>query len=152
VVNYEELDGILDTIEELFSSLAERYEHRLAQVSIERWRWDEPVITLTWVGSDDIRRNIHALIVHEGSYPYELLLEANAWEDRDLEEGKITVRNWRHDKVGRVQIPFQRSELQKTVNEAYSTVSSWSGQDLKEQTHLAPWTAGPQPPNGGRIG
>lgn len=140
MVNYEELDGILDTVEEVFLALT--VELGLKQTSIERWRWDEPVITLTWVGSDDISRNIHALIIPEGSFPYKLLVEGNAWQDKDEVEGRIRVRKWQHVEIDREVSP-DRSELRRAIDKAYSKVSEWrSTEDLKGKAYLVPWTAG----------
>lgn len=140
-MNYEELDRILDTVEEVLLSLANEY--KLKQASIERWRWDEPVITLTWVGSDHISRNIHALITQEGFSPYKLLVEGNVWQDKDEAEGKIRVRHWQQAEVDSVQVPLDMPQLRRAIGEAHSKVSKWSTGDLERKAHLTSWTAGP---------
>jgi len=146
VVNYEELDRILDTVEEVFSSLANQYGYyELKHWSTERWRWDEPVITLTSVGRDDVNRNIHALTIQEGSYPYELLVEINAWQDEDEAEGEIRMRKWQHAKVGRVQIPLDTEQLEGMIRKAYDNVSRWREGKLARKTRLASWAGGPEP-------
>lgn len=131
--NYEEIDKILSAVEEVFLSLAAK--HKLKQVNIERWRWDEPVITLAWVGDDSISRNIHALIRPEGSYFYKLLVEINAWQDEDREGGKMRVRHWQRKEVG--QFPPQKANIEQAVNEGYMEASRLSKTEMKE-TLLTP--------------
>lgn len=135
MANYDELDGILNNVEQFIPPLVTQYE--LTQVSIERWRWDEPVITLSWVGGDDISRNIHALVTEGSSSTYELAVEINAWQDEDREEGKVRVRNWYHEEVERCSVPPNGHELQEILNTACMKVIGWTRETLTEQTHVA---------------
>lgn len=134
MVNYDELDGVLNKIEPMILRLAGAYE--LKQASTERWRWDEPVITLTWAASDDISRNIHALITDDDG----LLVEVNAWRDEDGEEGRVRVRSWQHEEIGRIIAPWLPAQVQSTLESAYSKVSGWGTKNLTKRTLLS--TAG----------
>lgn len=135
MIDYEEIDNILNKVEEVLLSLTSEY--KLKQVSIERWRWDEPVITLTWTDSGHISRNINALIILEGPSPCRLLVEGNAWQDTDEAEGKIRVRHWQHTEIDSVWLP----QTLEAIDEAYSKVSKWSTDDLTRREHLTPQSA-----------
>lgn len=132
--NYEEIDKILSVVEEVFWSLAGK--HKLKQVNIERWRWDEPVITLAWVGDDSISRNIHALIRTEASYFGKLLVEVNAWQDEDREGGKMRVRHWKRKEVG--QFSPEKDNIEQAVNAGYMEASRLSKTEMKETLLLTP--------------
>jgi hypothetical protein len=95
------LDRILGVIEQQYFSFINQL--RLNQASVERWRWDEPIATLTWTGSDSISRNVHAMISKEASTASEIRVDANAWVDLEI-ESKIKVRRWRNVDVGRLQL------------------------------------------------
>ena len=118
--------------EEVILSLTSEY--KLKQASIERWRWDEPIITLTWADSDHISRNINVLIILEEPPPYRLLVEGNAWQDTDRAEGKIRVRHWQHTEIDSVWLP----QTLEAIDEAYFKVSKWSIDDLTRKEHLTP--------------
>jgi len=135
MIDYEEIDNILNKVEEVLLSLTSEY--KLKQASIERWRWDEPVITLTWTDSDHISRNINALIIPEGPLSYRLLVEGNAWQDTDAAEGKIRVRHWQHTEIDTAWLP----QPLDAIDEAYSKVSKWNIDDLKRKEHLTPQSA-----------
>lgn len=147
---YKELDAILDAVQELFTAIVER--EGLVQSSIERWRWDYPVITLTWVASG-INRNINVLLgyvqddglLSPSSEPVIEVVEVNAWKDRDVADGN-RVRNWRQAiivrkaKTGRDQ---ERLELLgRSIQLAYKEVSSFTENQLDRQTVIASASSG----------
>lgn len=138
MVNWDELDRILDTVEEALLPLAG--ERKLHRTSIERWRWDEPAASLTWCGRDCISRNINALITRRDpsleEAPLTLKVEVNARQDEALEEKKMRVRHWQHKKVGRLPIPLEESQLREMVERGYAVVSSWSRKDLVRRKQL----------------
>ncbi len=134
VIDFERLSKVLDISEGAFVSLMEKYN---LPAYIERWRWDEPVITLTWLDfSDDyIYKNMHALIIIEGNEMI-MEIEVNAW--RDTDEEKKRVRYWKHEKVGQETLDESKPEkvlepIKKLVFKGYSRVSKWSKEDLKNE-------------------
>lgn len=135
MVDYAGLDAILDTLEELLSP----FTNNLNRASIERWRWDEPVMTLTWVGSDQVARNIHALIVEKAPYSEgrTVEVEVNAWRDEDSEDGQARVRKWRHQNMGAVSTD-DVPKLRSTLTQALDVVSRWNLEDLQNGVHLTP--------------
>lgn len=133
---HKELDKILDDVEEAFLSLI--IERKIRRATIERWRWDEPVITLSWVGADDISRNAHALV--EGNSPaYSLKIEVNAWRDKDRQEGDERVRHWQHKEIDLVSVSDDMILLRQALGKGYSIVANWTEQDLQRQAKSIQW-------------
>lgn len=138
-MDYEKLDTILSKVEEIVSQFAR--ERQLEEATIERWRWDEPVVTLRWVGRDTLGRAIHARIVNPDA-PLELLVELNAWQDEDREEGTVRMRKYHHDdKVGHVPIDLVAEQLAGKLDKAYSTLESCKVDDLKQERRILPSSA-----------
>jgi hypothetical protein len=142
--SYQELNAVLDIVQESFTSLVER--EGLTQASIEKWRWDYPVITLTWA-ADGVNRNINVLAAssHEGEFPSRIsepvveIVEVNAW--RDLDEDETTrIRHWRHEvimreaKAGRDYEQFDL--LDRSIRLAYKVVSGFTENDFDQKTLL----------------
>ena len=133
---FETIDGILDLVHRALTSLMDEY--KLTGATVERWRWDQPVITLSWMGQDQTRLNIHGVVVDANGEPLGvdaaatsssmLRIEANAWRDQDIEDGKRRVRNWIHKDLGVVGT----DKVASRVSEAYSEASGWGVDDLKE--------------------
>lgn len=136
-MGFVELEKILSRVEEVFLDFAA--QSRLRGVRIERWRWDEPDITLTWVDPDNISRSIHAVI--EQGPPSTLELEVNAWQDEEGEEGKIRIRHWKHSNIARLKIPYELEYLSDAVKQGFGQVGSWTKSSL-EVTYLSPQHTG----------
>jgi hypothetical protein len=143
--SFKELDALLEAIRTIFVLLIQR--ESLKEESIEKWRWDYPVITLTWV-ADRMNRNINVLAGYsqENGYlsttpePIIEVVEVNVWKDVDESEG-IRVRNWRHEvivrkaKAGRVQ---DRLELiERSIQLAYKEASHITDDQLDRKTIIA---------------
>ncbi len=147
---YKELDAILDIVQELFTAIVER--EGLQQVSIERWRWDYPVITLTWA-TGDMNRNINVLLgyaqndglLSASSEPIIETVEVNAWKDSDAADG-TRVRNWRHAmivrkaKAGRDQEHLEL--LERSIQLAYKEVSNFAENQLDRKTVIESASSG----------
>lgn len=135
----EEINKILDEVQGVFHTLLSEKPDELKQPAIERWRWDEPGITLTWIGPDHIGRNIHASVAAPNDYRPRLEIQVNAWKDEDQgPEGMTSGRRWRHDPVDIIDIPFEMGPLRKVVKEGYSKVAAWNVKFLNKQAVLAP--------------
>ena len=138
MINVDELDKILDIIEPHLLSIAGK--HKLTGTSIERWRWDEPGIMLSWIDTErNVGKNIHLWIKREAP-PYELVTEINAWRDEDIDGGERRVRKWAHYEIAResVSSPEEvQDQVPLWISKAYESVSSWDEKDLKETHYLA---------------
>lgn len=132
-LNYKEANAILDAIEQSFRVLGQ--EQSVPASAFERWRWDEPGITLTWSenkSGEFLGKNIHALIVGN-----RVEVEINAWCDKDVgHTGEIRQRHWSHSYVDALEIPLKESELYKIILRAHSKVASWGFPDLFDKTTL----------------
>jgi hypothetical protein len=135
MVDFHPANEILDQVEAAFSELIGK--HGLRGLSIERWRWDEPGIMLMWSSPDNIDRNVHAVIDDDTPAPG-LVVEANAWQDQDEEEGNRRVRYWKHENVIALEIPFRPHDLYSYVEQAFKAANSWTLRDL-EKVDLTPW-------------
>ena len=126
-MNYGELNPVLDGLEPLLLRLAG--EKRLMGATAERWRWDEPTITLTWVDrGTGIGKNIGLSIVDDP--PSTVTIEVNAWLDKDRNEGATRVRQWQNQIVGTV--PVRDLEAVETeVQRAYEIVFGWREDNLR---------------------
>jgi hypothetical protein len=135
-MEFGEVDKLLNDVEPVLIQLAGKYLVR--QPTIERWHWDEPDLTLSWIGLDGIHRNIHA-IVENGLTS--ILVEVNAWRDEDMEEAKTRVRRWWNTDIGVIRISDRRylkaEDLNKTIDIAFQTVVSWDKGNLKYQTFIS---------------
>ncbi len=134
--DYEKLNEILDEVQTNFALLL--VQQRLRRASIERWRWDQPAITLSWIGGDDVNRNMNALIVEHGPLPTGLSIEVNAWKDKVLDTGRM-MRLWNHRATGRLSLPVQPNQLVELVQLAYNMVAQWSLSDLTEEEPISTW-------------
>ena len=123
-MDFAKLDKFLDDVQPLLLRLAS--EHALKQPAVERWRWDEPAVSLTWLGPENISRNMRAVIDGET-----LAAEVNAWQDEDEEGGRQRVRYWKYEHFGLMAVPVDRDQLWSRLEEAYRAVSSWKRNDLK---------------------
>lgn len=122
-------DQALDHIQPVLDMLAGT--HRLKHVHIERWRRDQPAITLTWQGADTIWRHITTL-VHElptAGRPVQGHIEVNAW--RDGRRGAGWSRDWWHERVHN-----GRLEPESLWEEAYNKVAAWTESTLAHQRDL----------------
>lgn len=127
---YEKLDRALDQVEELLMDLA--YKMLLAfGAATDRWRWDEPGITLTWE-AEGVGRNIHIVIVDETEM--KLKIEINAWQDQDIQEGNKRVRHWQNAVISEGVEP---EYLRDYVHKAYEAVSGWNKEALKRKAVLS---------------
>src|SRR6266511_5894703 len=95
---YEELDRLLDIAEPALHTIAA--EHGLHQARVDRWRWDQPEVVLSWVDRDrqDIGKSIRFYIDEEDGF-FLCSVECNAWRDRPDKAGR-PVRRWRHEAIG----------------------------------------------------
>jgi hypothetical protein len=119
-----EVDAIFDRIEPLLLSLAS--EHELAGESVERWRWDEPSITLKW--QDGLLGKSLVFITEDE--PNNSFIEVNAWN------GLLgSARRWRHSTW---KIPdgvlttsdVHESVIRSLLEKGFAVVNSWQEQDL----------------------
>lgn len=125
-MSFEELDKILDNVEAAYTSLVTR---KNMSASIERWRWDQPIITLSWTSADFISRNIHAYVREDR----ELLTEVNAWYDEDLSHNG-RVRHWKHKTTDSLPISADSEQIDQAITSAFDQMSRWGKKDLSDRT------------------
>lgn len=138
VVNYSELDAILGAVEPLLLSCAG--EFKLQRTSIERWRWDEPQITLTWSARDgtDINRSVQVSIDEK---TLATSVEITGWRDEDRDEGITRVRSWKHVVTTSHLDPGDiAAKLPSKLKHAFTKVASWTPKDLSQQKLISPTT------------
>lgn len=95
--------SILDSLLERIANVA-REVLRIESGMIETWRWDHPIFSYQWLGSDHISRNINITInspqiskSNEDFFSQLVILldiEVNGWQDTDVDN--MRVRKWRH--------------------------------------------------------
>lgn len=133
-MDWDRVDSVLDRVEPVLLSLAGRFH--ISQPGIERWRWDEPVITMRWRGADDLRRNIGVHVVSEDEV---VTIEVNAWRDEDRDEGKARLRRWEHRPIRNLKITRDKSfdkDLDSALSEAYEIVTGLKVANLKRETPI----------------
>lgn len=135
--DFEALDEILDLVELIYGGLI--HSDRILKSQIERWRWDVPSITLTWLANDWIFRNINSYVSGElGQKSAHLFIEGNAWVDQDVEEPKLRVRRWHHEELPPIKVEHAEHQqmIEETVFEAYRLVMDRGYQGLENQEVL----------------
>jgi hypothetical protein len=129
-MEWEKLDRVFGRVESALLGLSSKVG--IEHPTIESWRWDEPVITLIWLGVDHVRRNIGIHAISED----EIKIEVNAWRDEDRDEGKARVRHWQHRQMRNLKVVNFEVELPGVLLEAYETVKKWQPVDLKQETFV----------------
>jgi hypothetical protein len=134
---YEELDRLLDVAEPVLHAVAA--EHGLNQARVDRWRWDQPEVVLSWVDGD--RQNVAKSIrfsVDEGDGFFLCSVEVNAWRDGPDKAGR-PVRRWRHEAIGAWRVggaeeaSADRGRASETLGKAYDTVAEWDARSLTKR-------------------
>ena len=146
VPDYAMLDSILSIAEGPIRSVIR--EHQLTRASVERWRWDEPEITLTWLDTTQgyISKNVRFMIepIEAGKFyygpPYVFATEANAWLDEDSETGESRTRRWQHEKVVEVKevrnLEHASGEISEAIWRTYEVAARWDEGDLTRIHYL----------------
>lgn len=144
-VNFEQVDRILDVIEAAMSSVAAK--HQLRETSIQRWRWDQPEILMSWTPMRErpwVGKNLRALITPSGPETLNCAFESNAWFDDREPSGSFT-RYWdhfpaevlRHISLESAQWRDENTFL-KALESAYEKVSDTKTVRLDHAIHIAP--------------
>lgn len=126
----QKLNEALNIVEGFLLRL--KADNQLLGTSIERWRWNEPSITLAW-SKEIVEHNIHAHIVDKEFMG--LQIEVNSWLDEDREEGKVRVRHWKHQVISE-RIGLNEMEY-GLFQKAFKIVSMWSQRMLKDKGEKA---------------
>lgn|SRR3989344_167638 len=128
------IDKILDKTQEEFSVVFQeanakrrKLHKKLLTFIPERYRWDEPAISFTWV-SNNINRSVVADV--DGRT---VNVEINAW--KDAEEGGTTLRNWNNKLIGNSASGTPREH--ELLRMAFQKVSSWKLSDLNRENPLS---------------
>src|SRR5580658_6393807 len=103
----------------------------LPNATVERWVSDQPVVTLRWLCSDGINRNINAVLKAGDGVDEMLSIEENAWQDTVDERGCLIVRNWAYARQSLVPASVESEILVNTIEAAFCNVSKWSAADLR---------------------
>jgi hypothetical protein len=139
-LTFEEIDQVLSLVESILHTVAA--EHGLRQARIDRWRWDQPEIVLSWITQDtqNIAKSIRFDVNDEKDF-YHWSVEVNAWKD-ERQEGKH-LRRWRHEQIavgpplfGLDDMRDDRMLLIEKVKEAYRTVAGWNLEELTSEHYL----------------
>ncbi len=146
----DELDRILSAIQPLLAQLAA--EHRLEPHAIERWHWDAPEISLSWLDGQLglINKSLRFYVDLNGGgdgSPFLVNSEVNAWQDLDAIGSAI--RRWQHQTLKGALEVGAAEELRGIVLElillrdrGYETVSRWRSEDLTRIERLPPLSIG----------
>jgi hypothetical protein len=134
---YEELDRILDVAEPALHALAA--VHGLHEARIDRWRWDQPEVVLSWLDRDrqDVAKSIRFYIDEEDDL-VRCSVEVNAWRDGPDKAGR-PVRKWRHEAIGAWRVrgaeeaSADRGRVSETLAKAFDTVAEWDARSLTKR-------------------
>lgn len=127
-MDYEALNSLFDTLQAVFDTIHNKYH--LQHKYIDRWRWGQPQISLTWQGQDAIWRNIYAVVLPGEGRSLSGRIEVNAWQDTQEEKG--WVRHWQHLLL-QEQGPLEPPRLW----EAYDIVVQWTLSKLTRRHALS---------------
>lgn len=135
---YEALDRVLRFLEKILVSFISQFG--LEQASVERWRWDEPVTTLRWIGSDQISRNIHAAASLIDSTKSQVQVDTNAWIDV-FTEGRNVIRRWRNIGVGQLELSSDlgnedRSKAHQMLVNGFKSVAEVGYDQLEKRSFI----------------
>ncbi len=86
-MDYQAFNDVLDKIEEKLKGIKSNFNLR---ANIERWRWDQPEIRMTWRDTDGVNKNINILLesLFLRGKPYvKGVVEVNAWIDKKPQDG-----------------------------------------------------------------
>lgn len=151
-VEFSRIDGILDELQPYLVMGVQN--HNLRNFTFERWRWDEPRLTVTWAGDDHITRNLGVSLRFDGGNERmgEILVEVNAWRDTDEMGGSVRIRKWRTARIGELKIReirprtpvliFDEQLLIHSLYIGFRTVSSWQFRDLETATPIPAFASG----------
>ena len=124
------INAILDAAEPALLRVAAK--HELREIKVERWRWDQPEIVLSWVSwgtTADLSRNIRVYVRAIGPSLYQCSVESNVWLD-EPQVGNALVRHWEHyvDHTLEISEPQRMTELEtrwlnERVERAYERFS-----------------------------
>lgn len=108
------IDAILDAAETALLRVAAG--HELREIKVERWRWDQPEIVMSWISpgmTADFGRNIRVYVRDAGASLYQCSVESNVWLD-ELLSGNALVRHWENhfDHTLELSQPQQMTELE----------------------------------------
>lgn len=142
---YDAINVILDAAETALLRAAS--EHQPREVNIERWRWDQPEIVMSWDSrgmTPDLGRNIRVYVRNADPPPYRCSVEANAWLDEPL-AGNALVRHWENyvDHTLEISKPQRVTELEarwlkERVERAYERFSDDSDFVLTQAVLILP--------------
>jgi hypothetical protein len=140
-MDYPTVDRILDDFNKILKALQVQYN--LPDAKIERWRWDMPQISLSWLAQDAIWRTINVLVRSDGNAQgyFTCQIEVNAWQD--IREANRWIRRWRHQSIyeGIVDDLSSSRQYDDIFLQSYQTVTHWNHYDLKEEQLLSPAAA-----------
>lgn len=94
--NHHAINSILDAAESALLDVA--VEHHLRGVNVERWRWDQPEVVMSWLTfgeSRELDKNIRVFVGVGGAAPFTCSVESNVWLDEHRSGNKI-VRHWEY--------------------------------------------------------
>lgn len=133
-----EIDALFDGIEQIYQNDVID-ERALIEPTIERWRWDEPAIGISWIdlAHDSISKNLLCRALGDHA-PFHFTVEINAWLDSDVAPVGIgRVRHWRHEVVAEdVRVNPHADKLRGVIIAAFNRASELTQRDLTETEAL----------------
>ncbi len=81
-MDHEAFNSVLDKIDAKLNGIKSNFN---LKADIERWRWDQPEVSMAWKDNDGISRNINILLESTSlrGKPYiKGIVEINAWLDK----------------------------------------------------------------------
>lgn len=128
----ESLDALLGKIESLALKLAA--EQGVHGITVTRWRWDEPDITLTWLDRDT-NKSLYVRVVPTANLPGRVIIEVNAWRDLDYCDGRRRKRIWNRREIAEVQ--QDTYDLEKSLRDGIAVARDWKEADLSQVAYVA---------------
>lgn len=143
--NHDAINAILDAAETALLSAAVR--HQLRGITIERWRWDQPEIVMSWVpigGTPELGKNIRVYVQVGAPAPFTCSVASNAWLDEPLSHDTIR-RHWESfaDHTLDINDPDQLSDLEshwlmERIERAYDRIAESSEFVLTQAVLILP--------------
>lgn len=130
-VDADKLDEMFDEVHRIY--VADLIEERgLVDARIERWRWDEPVIAVTWIDRDRgwIAKSLRCVANRDAASTFNVQIDA--WLDEDVEPtGLGRVRRWCYDVTAAgIAVDPRLDRLRYAIKDAFERVTPLTKEDL----------------------
>jgi hypothetical protein len=144
-IDFELINRVLDNAETALLGIA--VDHRITGARVERWRWDQPEVVMSWEfgrGPERRGKNLRVSVRAVGGHRLVCALESNVWHDRTWTDGAL-LRNWQHFVGSSLDIgdpgknPEEETKAFRDLLEPlYENVAKWNPNRLSQATLIYP--------------